>query len=325
MKPTMRKVSLPGLPEFQMLGYAEGHEHQHAVPKKGDGYIHRREFIREYRSWHNDPGEFGFMIVGPTGSGKSTAVLALNSELAIPTRVVKCHRDMTLLELISSMLFVTDPTTQQTVSKVVLGSLAHSFKFGYTVVLEEANTLDPGVAAGMNEIVRGQTLEVEATGEVISRHPMFRFVATGNDWGRGDAAIRLAGLNQQNAAYLNRFWKFQMDYPAPDVELEILTTKQPSIPAQIAEWMVDVASRLREVIVGVAADPERATLDVDFSTRTLLLWADAVRRFAGGAPHPVQYGLKIACLRACSPPEREVIERCARDVMGDEYDGQASP
>lgn len=312
-------LNLPGFPSLAFLGYDEGHPCQDLVPEAEGNYQHRKDLIREYRSWHNDPGEFGFAVVGPTGSGKSTSILALNAMLNIPTLVVQCDRD-TSSELKSTMQFAADPDSGQTTSMIVLGSVARAFKYGFTVILEEAMYMDPGVLGGLNETVRGKTMIIEATGEVIKRHPMFRLVMTGNDWGRGDGALRLAGLQQQNAAFLNRFWKFGLGYPEATTETEIIKAKVPSLPDRVVELMVEVASRLREVIVGVAADSARATLDVDFSTRTLLLWAEATRRM-NGAPHPVQYGLEIACLRSCDPQEKEIIERCCRDVMGDAYDG----
>jgi cobaltochelatase CobS len=314
-------LSLPGLRSLTFLGYDHGHAHQDLVPEQESHYRHRKDFIREYRSWHNDPGEYGFAVVGPTGSGKSTGIIALNALLNIPTIVVQCDRD-TGSELKSTMQFVADPESGQTVSKIVLGSVARAFKHGFTVILEEAMYMDPGVLGGLNETVRGKTMVIEASGEVIKRHPMFRLVLVGNDWGRGDGPLRLAGLQQQNAAFLNRFWKFGMGYPDATSEAEIIRAKVPSLPDRVVDLMVEVASRLREVIVGVAADTSRATLDVDFSTRTLLLWAEATRRM-NGAPHPVQYGLEIACLRSCEAQEKEIIERCCRDVMGDAYDGGA--
>jgi cobaltochelatase CobS len=302
-----------------MLGYASEHQLKEYVPTEEKGYIFRSDFIREYRSWHNFPGEFGFMIVGPTGSGKTTAVLAVNHYLNIPTMLVSCHRDMSILELKGTMQFVTDPTTQQTVTKHQLGPVAFAFKHGLTLIMDEQNLLDPGVNAGLNETIRGKTLIIEATGEVIHRHPMFRYIATGNDWGRGDAEMRLAGINQQNAAYLNRFWKFQMNYPTKDVELSILKAQfahvNDGLPDRILQGMVDVAEAIRPCIRGIGPD-ETAVLDIDFSTRTLSFWADACYRFMT-APNAISYALDIVLLRSCNRIEREVIMKTCQDKFGD--------
>ena len=306
-------------PDLTMLGYKPGHPLQRYVPAEEVGYIHRQDFIREYRSWHNNPGEFGMMIVGPTGSGKSTAVLAVNHHLNIPTILVSCHRDMSLLELKGTMQFVTDPDTKQTVTKHVLGPVALAFKFGFTLIMDEQNVLDPGVNAGLNETIRGNTMIIEATGEIIQRHPMFRYVATGNDWGRGDAEMRLAGINQQNAAYLNRFWKFEMSYPDADTELAILQAKYPKFPTDILQRMVAVANAVRPCIRGIGP-AETASLDVDFSTRTLLFWVDVAQRFSQ-APNPIAYALDVSLLRACNGIEREVIERACGDKLGDIFGG----
>jgi cobaltochelatase CobS len=302
----------------QILGYMPNHPYQSFVPQGEAGYIHRREFIREYVSWHNQPGEMGLMIVGPTGSGKTTAVLAVNHRLNIPTILVACHRDMSLIELKGTMQFVTDPDTKQSITKFVYGPIAMAFKFGFTLILDENNLLDPGVNAGLNEVVRGKTMLIEQTGELIHRHPMFRIIATGNDWGRGDAEVRLAGINQQNSAFLNRWWKFQMSYPTPEEERAILLKKKPKLPTDLIDGMVDIAQTIRPTIRGVASDDTAAKLDVDFSTRTVIEWADKTLRF-NKAPNPVQYALDITLLRSCDKAERETIERVCRDRLGDSY------
>ena len=317
-------IGQPG--PIEMIGYEADHPNQEFVPKPEDNYLPQKEFVREYRSWHNSPGERGFFIVGPTGSGKTTGVLHLNSFLNIPTILVHCHRDKTMLELLGSMMFVMDESTgSQSVTQYVLGPVSKAFKFGFTLVLDELGSLDPGVSIGLNEIVRGNTLLIEETGEVIKRHPMFRVVATSNDWGRGDGATRLAGLQQQNAAFLRRWWLFERDYPHADEEKAILAQKYPSVPDVIRHGMVDVANRLRSVIIGVAKgdDADRASLDVDFSTATLLNWCDTLLRFTR-APNPVQYALEICSLRACNAEERTVIERACQDVMGEHYQGTPS-
>lgn len=316
---TQKNISefFPPAGDASILSYESGHDFEHLVPEEEAGYVLRHGFVREYSSWHNNPGEMGFMIVGPTGSGKTTAVLAINHHLNIPTIVVSCHRDMTLLELKGSMAFVTDETTNQTVTQFKLGTLAMAFKHGFAVIMDENNMLEPDVNAGINEIVRGKTMLIEQTGEVIKRHPMFRIIATGNDWGRGDAEMRLAGVKMQNSAYLNRWWKFNMPYPDASIEEAILEGKHPNLPDVVRKGMVSVASLIRQSILGIG-DDTKANLDVDFSTRTLLEWADKSLRFAK-APNPLQYSLEIVLLRSCDATEREVIERACHDKLGESY------
>ncbi len=308
----------PGAGKAQVYGYTMGHHLQDYVPKLEADYVYRREFVREYISWHNNPGELGFMIVGPTGSGKTTGVLAINHHLNVPTILVQCHRDMSLIELKGTMCFVTDKVSGQTVTKHVDGPLTMAFKYGMTLILDENNALDPGTNIGFNETVRGNTLFIEATGELVKRHPMFRIVCTGNDWGRGDAEARLAGINQQNSAYLNRWWKFKMDYPSAGEEKRILKMKAPHMPEALCDGMVDIAQAIRPTIRGVGENDKAAQLDIDFSTRTIIEWADKAFRFSG-AKNPVQYALDIVLLRSCDPAEKEAIERTCRDTLGESY------
>jgi len=56
-QPTQKPLSLFFTPggNAGVLGYDAGHQYQQYVPQNEAGYIHRHEFVREYRSWHNDP------------------------------------------------------------------------------------------------------------------------------------------------------------------------------------------------------------------------------------------------------------------------------
>jgi cobaltochelatase CobS len=322
-KPILRPVSevLQGAGnKATVLGYEDGHAFMSFVPKPEVGYVHSRAFLREYLNWHNDPGEMGFMVVGPTGCGKSTAILAVNSHYNIPTLLVSCHRDMTINDLQGTMQFVTDKETKQSVTKFVLGPLARAFKYGFTVILDENNMLDPDVNAGLNEVVRGKTMLIEQTGELIHRHPMFRIIASANDWGRGDGEMRQAGQKLQNSAYLNRYWKFKMNYPIAEEEKKILESKLPDLPEDIRNGMVDVANMIRPTIRGVGDDPKMTKLDLDFSTRTVIEWADKTLRFGAVAPNPVKYALEIVLLRVATTVEKTTIERACRDKLGRLYD-----
>jgi cobaltochelatase CobS len=311
----------PGADKVTMLGYEKGHQFQKFVPEEEDGYVHVHDFIREYRSWHDNPGEMGFMIVGPTGCGKTTSVLAVNAKLNIPTLIVNCHGDMSMYELKGSMQFVTDPNSNQSVMKYKLGPLALAFKYGFTVVLDEFNLQDPDLNAGLNEIVRGKVLYIEQTGEIIKRHPMFRIIASGNDWGRGDGESRNVGMKMQNAAFLNRWWKFKATYPNSDVEEEILATKLPKLNKELIAGMVKVANFIRPAIRGVGNDEASTVLDVDFSTRTLIEWGDKSLRFYK-TKNPLKNGLEIVLLRGCNRDECEVIERACLDVLGNDYNSE---
>lgn len=322
---TVAKVGLPlfeGKPDVTFAGYTEGHAFQHLVPKKRF-YVADRDFVREYRSWHNAPGEFGFMVVGPTGSGKTTSPQAINAMLNIPTLTVSCRTDMRLSELLLTQHFETDPETKQTVSKFVLGPVARAFKFGLSVILDEYNALEPGEQLGLNEIIRGDTMHVPETGEVIHRHPMFRFIVCGNDWGRGEGEMRYAGINQQNAATLNRFWKFELGYPEADVEAKIIKGYVPKgLSDEIINGMVAVAGKVRAVCSGVGKSRE-ATMDVDFSTRTVMLWADTAVRFRK-SPGALRLGLDIALLRSLNDVERANILQACEDTFGSDVFGSQS-
>jgi cobaltochelatase CobS len=223
---------------------------------------------------------------------------------------------MDLLDLMGSMNLTSVEGVHLPVSKHCYGPVSQAFKFGYTLIMDEQNLLDPGVACALNEVVRGDTLLIEATGEVIHRHPMFRYAATSNDWGRGHGETRFAGTNDQNAAFLNRFWKFAAGYPTQETEVKIITSKVPAIPEQMASAMVKVANFIRPQISGVG---DGGSLDFDFSTRTLLQWSDMTVRFTNPEnPKPALYALEITLLNMLDNEEKEVVIRACKDCFGNE-------
>ena len=305
-----------------MLGYQQNHALQKDVPQKIEGYVFDRRFLREYRSWHNSPGERGFFIVGPTGCGKTTTIEAVNALINIPTLKVSCHPSMDVLDLKGQLIFKQIEGTPFPVSEYVYGPLARAFKYGYTLIMDENNLLQAGVNAGLNEVIRGDRLLIEQTGEVIHRHPMFRYIATGNDWGRGLGETRFGGLQEQNAAFLNRFWKFQVGYPTPEVEAQIIANRYPVLTKDISESMIKVANFIRPMICGVG-DEGKATLEIDFSTRTLLDWVDTTLRFQG-SENPLQYALEIVLLAMLSKNEKEIVERACQDIFGELYSKKVS-
>jgi cobaltochelatase CobS len=322
-KPILNNVGTI-FPEFngmQIKGYEPGHKFQHYVPKEEEGYVFRRDFLREYISWHNSHADdMGFMIVGPAGSGKTSAVKAINHHFNIPTIHIGFHRDTSLLELKGGMQFATDPNTKQTVTRYVYGPLTMAFKYGFTLILGENNTADPAVNNGLNDIVRGNVLTIEATGETIKRHPDFRAIADGNGWGRGDDELRYAGTVQQNSAYLDRWWKHTMSYPEPEVEREIIKSQCPALNDILLEGIVRVTERIRPLIRGVSKDP-KASLDIEFSTRMLVFWARIMQDFPT-APYPMKYALEIVLLRALNDTERQVIVKACADTLNSLADGR---
>jgi len=303
---------------IRMLGFREGHQYQHLVPYPEQAHAPVLEFVQEFATWFSVPEEQGFFIVGPSGVGKTTGVLHLLAEANVPTLKVGCHRDMTLLELIGNSQL--KEKNGASVSEFVYGPLAQAFKYGFTIVLEEMNLMFPDVLAGINEIVRGQTLLVEQTGEVIRRHPAFRIIAAGNSFGNGDAGSgKMHGAKAQNAAFLNRWWKFSMGFLDVQQEYNILKDKTQKVPPEILRGIINVAESIRDRSIYRNPGDQNA-LDLEFGTRTTITWAQTIDRFArAGMGGSIKRALHATMLRAEPVEIQELLDQLCTNEFGADY------
>ncbi|MCL8061204.1 AAA family ATPase [Pseudomonas aeruginosa] len=174
-------------------GFAEGHQWMHHVaPKKK--YFFREMLVKPFMSWLYAPFGDSCMLLGPTGSGKSSLVEQVTAHLNWPCITVSAHSRMEMPELTGYNLPVTDPVSGDLNTKFVDGPLTQAMRNGFVFVLDEYDTLDPAVTVGLHAVMEGRPLVIaENNGEVVKPHANFRFVACGNTAGQGDASGVHAG------------------------------------------------------------------------------------------------------------------------------------
>ena len=180
------------------------------------------------------------------------------------------------------------------------GPLALAMRHGGLFLLDEFDLLDPSTAAGLNSILDGSPLCIsENGGEIIEPHEMFRFVATANTNGGSDETGLYQGTLRQNLAVMDRFVLCEVGYPTPLIEQHILERSAPALPTELRELMVKFANEVREKFMGEG----EGAIEVTFSTRSLIRWADLTLRFqpvARQGLQPVMYALDRAlAFRAC--------------------------
>lgn len=132
-------------------------------------------------------------LVGPAGSGKST--LAYQAAKAIE------------LEFHSLSLGPTTPTSkvfgyQNATGGYVSTPFRRAYEDGGLFLCDELDNGHPGLVAELNQaLANGHAAFADG---MIERHPRFRFVATGNTFGRGPDRL-FVGRNILDAATLDRF------------------------------------------------------------------------------------------------------------------------
>lgn len=278
------------------------------VPKRDDGYVFRRETLRDILCFLDDPDGDGLYFSGHYGAGKTTLPYQVAARLCWPVQSFTAHSRMEFDDLVGTWKLVNGNM------QFLHGPLAVAMREGHLFILNEADRADPGQLAGLHDVLEGHPLVITTNGgEVIRAHENFRFVANGNSLGSGDSTGLYQGINQLDIAFMDRFRVVEVDYPTEDVEMMILQNKTPELPEEIRRNMIRVANQIRRLFIG---GEELATpLTITMSTRALCRWAKLTLVFRN-APNALAYALNQSLLAKAEPEQKIAIEQIARDVFG---------
>jgi cobaltochelatase CobS len=294
--------------------FDSNHKFMDHVSPKSDLYHFRANLLRPFMNWLYAPYGDSAMLVGPTGSGKSSLVEQVTARLNWPCITVSAHSRMEMPELTGYNMPYTDPVSGDLQTRFVDGPLTRAMREGFVFVLDEYDTLDPAVSVGLHAVQEGRPLVIaEHGGELVKPHPNFRFVVCGNTAGQGDESSLHSGTMQQNLATLDRFRVFEISYIEEAEELKLLMASTPDLDKGVAEKMVKIANSIRARHLGTSA----AYLSVTMSTRTLLRWARISCGYVQvGATDATQTALQESLLNRCDKVQRLAIEQIAKSLLG---------
>jgi cobaltochelatase CobS len=140
-------------------------------------------------------------LVGPTGTGKTSAVVKAAEALGLPIAVQPFSAQSTKAELLG---FV-DATGSYRPS-----AFYTRFRDGGIFLADEFDCCNPGLATVLNAAIANRVMTFP-NGETVTAHPSFSMVAAMNTLGFG-ATAEYIGRNRLDAATLNRFVYLQ--FPA---------------------------------------------------------------------------------------------------------------
>lgn len=259
------------------------------TPKINPNYIFH-ETSRDVIVWLIAPPT-PLYVCGVCGCGKSSLINQLAARLNYPVFEVTGHNRLEFQDLAGHH------TVRNGNMHFEYGPLALAMKYGGLFLLNELDLLEPSTATGLNGILDGQPLCIpENGGEIIEPHPMFRFAATANTNGGSDETGLYQGTLRMNMALMDRFMVVEVSYLKPDAELEVLEQAAPHLPAKIRTNMVELANEVRRLFMGENGYGSNS-IEVTFSTRTLLRWADLTMRYqplARQGIQPISYALDRA-------------------------------
>jgi cobaltochelatase CobS len=271
------------------------------------------EAMRELVVWLMAPAD-PLYVFGPTGSGKSSLIRQVAAKLNYPVFEITGHGRLEFADLAGHL------SVDRGSMRFQHGPLALAMRYGGLFLLNEIDLLDPAVAVGLNGVLDGAPLCLpENGGEIIAPHPLFRFVATANTNGAADETGLYQGTLRQNLAFMDRFTLCEIGYPSAETERSLLDRRTPALPESLRATMVDYAHQVRRLFLG---DPTGGSLaeriEVTFSTRTLLRWADLTQRFqplARTGIQPVTYALDRALGYRATPPTRALLQELAQRLF----------
>ncbi|MBD8895280.1 AAA family ATPase [Desulfovibrio desulfuricans] len=271
------------------------------------------ESSRDVVVWFLNPQE-PLYIFGPTGCGKTTCIKQLAARLNYPVFEVTGHGRLEFADLVGHLTVKNGSMTFE------YGPLALAMRYGAIILLNEIDLTSPEIAAGLNSVLDGSPLCIaENGGELIAPHSMFRLVATANTNGGGDDTGLYQGTQRQNLAWLDRFTICEVGYPSTDVEKSLLARRFPSLPQSLCATMVDYANEVRKLFMGEASTNNlTSTIEVTFSTRSLLRWGDLTVRFqplAHQGIQPVTYALDRALGFRASRETRAMLHELAQRMF----------
>lgn len=205
--------------------------------------------------------EKNVLLIGPTGSGKTTLVRYYCAVKEKPYLRVSLNGGATVEDLVGHWIVKSDENRNQ-VTVWIDGLLTVAVKKGYVIVIDEINAASAEVLFKLNSLLDDERILIltEKDGETITPHPNFRLIATMNPTEMG-----YAGTQELNEALVDRFHGIlYIDYNNA-VERSILK-KFPLTIDQVDD-IQKFATAIRQAYIN-------GEIMTPFSTRTLINFAD---------------------------------------------------
>jgi cobaltochelatase CobS len=210
--------------------------------------------------------------IGDAGAGKTSFFKELAARLGIPFDSMSCSGD-TRFEAFFGRRELRDGNTIY-----VEQGLAKRWREGGIFCANELFRMDSGESMRLVDALdEDGHLTNPETGEVIPKHPEFRFCFTANSGGFGDETGVYVGEKPASLALRDRFVILMFKSMSEEQELKMLLNAVPELEQtrDLAERMVKVARAVRENFVGNGGG-----LPIDISPRGLERWGHAMAAYS---------------------------------------------
>ena len=196
------------------------------------------------------------MVKGPTGCGKSRFIEYMAWKLGKPLITVACNEDMTASDLVGRYQLDASGT------RWLDGPLTTAARIGAICYLDEVVEARQDTTVVIHPLTdHRRTLPLDKKGELVEAHPDFQLVISYNP---GYQSL-MKDLKQSTK---QRFTAFEFDYPAAQLEAEILS-KEAGIESGLAANLVKIGQTARNL--------KGHGLDEGISTRLLVYAATLIK------------------------------------------------
>ena len=181
------------------------------------------------------------LIVGESGVGKSKMIHYLAQETNTPLLNACGHNEVTVENLLGSMTVVNGNTIWKD------GILPEAMRRGYWLLLDEINSIDPGVMKVINEILDNRKITITVAGEprIVRANKDFRFVCTMNP---PDSPI-YKGIEMMSFELMDRFdTVVYLDYLSPETESKLIMDMTGFSDEVVARRIVQFANTIRKAM-----------------------------------------------------------------------------
>lgn len=243
--------------------------------------------------YHDHDGLMGFLalaarenlpalVIGETGTGKTTAIRTLAGKAKKPYRRVNLNGGTTADELVGRILLNKEGTYWAD------GILTEAVRKGYWIVLDEINAAGADVLFALHSLLDDDRMLVlpENDGEIVHPSDEFRLFATMNP--SGD----YAGTKEMSKALTSRFpLVLKASYPKESEEVKIIEERT-GLSEELAIALVKVANDARPAY-------NEGKMDFPFSTRDLIYVAQ-IAKALGGTRADTRKAIRACVLGKCS-------------------------
>jgi len=225
------------------------------------------------------------LLIGESGVGKSKLIQYFAQETNTPLLNACGHNEITVENMLGSLMAINGNTVWRN------GILPEAMCKGYWLLLDEINSVDPGVMKVINELLDNRKITITVAGQprLVKAHRGFRLICTMNP---PDSPI-YKGIEMMSFELMDRFdTVVYMDYLSQDTEAKLIMDQTGFADEVTAKRIVQFANSIRQAA-------KQGEIFATVTTRSLISFCKKAVSF------DTRTSAETAILRKMSSADRE--------------------